>query len=800
MIGEAIGSRLHGFREYFRSAFDGKDPFPFQMGVARELLAGNNVVALAPTGSGKTLAPVAAFSYARRNGLDLADRLIYALPQRTLTVALRDSVKHMLERAEPDLRVTIQTGTMPEDPYLEGDVIFTTIDQLLSAYIEVPVSLPKRLANIPAGALLGSLVVFDEFHLLEPGRALATALDLAVQLRPFSRTLLMSATFPRSGLEEILRRAQAVLVEVSPEEIATIPSQRNKRRTYVWHHEPLAAGAALDAHRDRTIVVVNRVDRAQELYCEIKQGVLDRGMEARVLLLHSRFLPEDRQQREGDVIALFKRDGAGRAILVATQVVEVGLDITCDTLHSEVATAAALFQRSGRCARYEDQDGTVHVYGLETTVRGRRYGPYRSSASIVDALAACMEERSGKPLGFSAEQEVVNLTHGDAEMRQLGEVAASRRDEVVKAQRDHESAYVRRLIRSVDSVNLVIHSDPAILELGTRPETFSIPRSVLQQFLARLDLDGDDAGKVRWPDFPADSEAYGQSPEWKPLLRPADATRHLLLAVHPSLISYDPDTGLRLLPSRVGEYQSRSNPTHEDTRLERYSYEVEMYSEHARRVLQETNRILRRHCQAVRRVAHGLGLSHDDVVRLAQVAAVTHDLGKLSSGVQDAMWRWMVDVHGERRGGLLAHTTFDARDPRQVALARERRFRKPPHAVEGAIAATPALVEAVRRLAPPQDVGRDVVLALFSTIARHHSPSARTARPFTLAAGASQEAADSLDDLELAVDLVDRPSELQLQTLQELFVDPANAAVYPLYLLLVRLLRIADQRATARKE
>ena len=72
-----------------------------------------------------------------------------------------------------------------------------------------------------------------------------------------------------------------------------------------------------------------------------------------MLLLHSRFLQEDRHEIERRIKTLFGQDNSeGSVIGIATQTIEVGVDITSETLHTELAPASALIQRAGRCARY----------------------------------------------------------------------------------------------------------------------------------------------------------------------------------------------------------------------------------------------------------------------------------------------------------------------------------------------------------------------------------------------------------------------------------------------------------------
>ena len=216
------------------------------------------------------------------------------------------------------------------DSFFEGDIIFTTIDQLLSSYIGVPVSLPHKLANMPAGALVDSCVVFDEFHLLEPERSLATALDLANRLAPYARLLLMSATYSQKGVEELQNRVRAGKREVFPDEVR-VPDRSETRRKFVWAGRELRARDVLNAHRGKSIAVCNTVGRAIDLYRKLKAIGEERRVEDRILLLHSRFLPEDRKSKEEELLKLFEEKSNERAILVATQAIEVCLDISADS-------------------------------------------------------------------------------------------------------------------------------------------------------------------------------------------------------------------------------------------------------------------------------------------------------------------------------------------------------------------------------------------------------------------------------------------------------------------------------------
>jgi CRISPR-associated endonuclease/helicase Cas3 len=538
-------------RDTFRklSGFEAHD---FQVEVARRLLEGENLVLVSPTGSGKSWAALLAFIYARQHKEAFADRLIYAFPLRTLTTALYHQYTPYLK--EVRLNATLQMGGMERgegDAFFEGDVVFTTLDQLLSSYIGVPVSLPNKLANMPAGAWVGSCVVFDEFHLLEPERSLATALDLADRLAPYAHVLFMSATFSKEGMGEVQHRIHAGKREVSPEEVR-VPDRLGTRREFVWAGRELTAEAVLVAHEEKSIAVCNTVARATDLYRDLVALAEGRGVEDRILLLHSRFLPEDRKSKEEELLELFGEKSDKQAILVATQVLEVGLDISAESFHTEAAPASAIFQRAGRCARFGG-DGTVYVYDLPVREDGKPdHAPYlkKSQAALVDSTAREIEARSGEVLSFKEEREAIDAVHAKADLKSLRDIRSiDRRRKVSESIRKGGGAYVRELVREVDSVNLVVHSNPDSLHVEFPLPSVSVSRSIMRRFLAELQKSGDlSQAKMlsSASENQKESENYAPALDWNRIERSDDISGTFYICVPPDLASYDQDKGLIL--------------------------------------------------------------------------------------------------------------------------------------------------------------------------------------------------------------------------------------------------------------
>ncbi len=91
-----------------------------------------------------------------------------------------------------------------------------------------------------------------------------------------------------------------------------------------------------------TLVVVNTVARAREVFVALRK--LDIGKD-RLALVHSRYRAADRAAQQEKLLE------QGDRIVVATQAVEAGVDVSARLLVTEIAPWSSLVQRFGRCNR-----------------------------------------------------------------------------------------------------------------------------------------------------------------------------------------------------------------------------------------------------------------------------------------------------------------------------------------------------------------------------------------------------------------------------------------------------------------
>ena len=193
----------------------------------------------------------------------------------------------------------------------------------------------------------------------------------------------MSATLEPGWLETIdyIGKFPGNVLELSAEDYDPEHCPLYKKMTADKKIEPLGVTATeygkyvarevLKQHLagTQTLVVLNTVKRAKAVYSAIKKS---KASPEDVLLVHSRFRPKEREMLNDQVTA----PGKDR-IIVATQVVEAGVDISARTLISELAPWASVVQRIGRCNRTGD-DGPGQVFWIDLDT-DKQAGPYEAA-------------------------------------------------------------------------------------------------------------------------------------------------------------------------------------------------------------------------------------------------------------------------------------------------------------------------------------------------------------------------------------------------------------------------------------
>lgn len=794
--------------------------YDYQKRVARYLRSNKSVVLQAPTGAGKTFAALYPFLESwDRESKTYPCKCVYVVPMRVLanqfTSSTRNLLKEMVIARQP--KVEIQTGDQPKDKRFESDVIFCTVDQFLSSYLTMPYSLPRRLANLNAGAMVGSYIVFDEFHLLDPSSTLPTVMYALKQLREVAPVLVMTATFSGEMLKNLADELDAQ-VELVPQEEAHAIELREKKdspRQRVWRtaNEFLSAQAVLDAHRSRSLAICNTVRGAQKLFRELRAL---KDSQTRLLLLHSRFLLEDRQETEKDLKQLFgkENDRSGSVIAVATQTIEVGVDITSEVLHTELAPASSLIQRAGRCARYPGEQGEVIVYRVES------YMPYgkgsdededqEDDSRIVSQMRnafAWLQERSGDAFDFEKELALVNAVatpHDRETIRALESGRVNRRSAIERVLiGDGQGDDSRLLIRNADSRLVLIHHRPDdLLDDPYNATGFSIERKTLFGMVKDwLNREGNFDWRVKMLVEDDDKNEEGRTDYgWKELHDIKLLTSTRAIVVNPELSGYWKDEGF--VAERGGSGWASSLPLRAAGQplWENIVYKKELYEDHIRRVLEALGEIilpeLKYPAQELDRVAQW---AKGSIEQAAWLVCLLHDVGKL-----DVKWQgWARAYQKEIKMPIemteaLGHTEYDRRNEVHVVAEKtvaKRGYKKPHHAGEGAMATSAILAQVLdKRLAK----------AAMTAITRHHTPFAKECKIYKLEDQSKIHIKNTLvfvpAEVQASIDLrlVKVEEKSEVNSLPDYMATPSDNYGWMAYILLARALRRADQEGTSR--
>ncbi len=537
--------------------------------------------------------------------------------------------------------------------------------------------------------------VFDEVQLMGAGRATSAQLEAfrrhdAVKHAQAERTdasparsLWISATLEPDWLKTVdfcppaensnmlrrvdpsresgdrLRRLANARKTLAPAAFAPDSSKAADIKTYVNE----LARAVLGAHRPgrMSLVILNRVRRAQDVHAALGKLLKGAATPPELALVHGRFRPADRRREFEKIVGADGYEGAADVIVVATQAVEAGVDISAAVLWTELAPWSSMVQRFGRANRYAELDEGADVIWLDLLAKAEDAKAAKSLAlpysaedmkaarerlrTLTDAAPARLPAAADiePPLRVIRRKDLDDLFDTDPDLTGFDV-------DISPYVRDADDADVRVFWRDIE----MIGDTPPI---PNAEELCSVPIGSAREWVKKL-------GKQR-------QSVFLRDPQWRPAdgptgTAPAGWTR-LIQDPWPGLVlladttaggyretagfTGDPKDSPKPVVADRGPTESPLGPRDDEPGGESETYDADPRSETGAPVL------LAAHLRHVEKEAKGLcdALRIDADTRAAVVrAARWHDLGKVHDVFQETMRRGLRD--GETVDGALAKT------------------------------------------------------------------------------------------------------------------------------------------------
>ncbi|MBD2471737.1 CRISPR-associated helicase Cas3' [Nostoc sp. FACHB-145] len=632
--------------------------------------------------------------------------------------------------------------------------------------------------------------------------------------------------------------------------------------------------------RKRVIVICNTVSQAQGLFRDLEE--LNHSERLQITLLHSRFLPEHRAQKETDLKTIFAQnwqDDGNCYVLISTQVIEAGINITCQVMHTQLCPMNSLLQRAGRCARFEGERGEVYIYPIvevnttstaiaiadleedEPDPKKPSFLPYPKETceltwQVLEAHTHSAQVNEN--VGFRTEENWINQVHTAEDLLQQ----QRRQNNQMQFEQHFEAAYFRgcqsaasELIRSIDNRSLFVWEQTPMIDI--EEETidprkllaFSVPISTLCKAWREFQNAGFGADwlfqRIELPK--KKSETYSQR-VCTPITSRAALVSSIQILVNPLYLYYDKHIGLLIGINEFGNGFA-SPPKPQRFIKNEYRYHMDTYIGHLgcmwtcwRNSFETTclkngepvdtvygsvrDELLKAGGQLIKSkiFPHIQQQQAEALFELLVLLAIfTHDLGKLQAKWQEVMQGWQAIAHSSFQAKnpkthLLAHTDYNPESGEQKAALKdyEKKHQRPNHAVESAYLAQDILNQCLVPLLQNDfsadkeqihDIRHTVILAA----GRHHS---------AWAGGWEQSDLTRIKTIQIhlqAQQAIAQSWKTMLRYLPPaLSLPPANLSknVYPLkrefelnrftndqieylqlYLLVVRALRLCDQRS-----
>jgi CRISPR-associated endonuclease/helicase Cas3 len=413
----------------------------------------------APTGSGKTEAALL-WATKQREVANAPRTVFYVLPYRASLNAMHARMKTSYGLSDDQVVLQHSSATtslynrlLDHKDYTRTQAALTAIrnralGKLMTAPVRVltPYQLLRGFFGLKGHEAVltdasEGVFVLDELHAYDSGRLALILAAVEHLAKDVGATFLaMSATFP-SVLRTLLRDALGSTTDIEADQKTKDEAQRHVLRIAerdLLSDETLAQVVERQQSSEAVLLVATTVARAQEAYDALRSRL---GADT-VSLLHGRFTGEDRTRKEVNLMAKVangrSRLGEPGTVLVATQVVEVSLDVDFDVLFSDPAPVEPLIQRFGRVNRA--RRGALRDVVVHTTVPDASEHIY-GHAPVERALATLRPE-ANQPVFEDGVQRWVDASYesiADVFVAEVRRMMQGYRSAVIETNRPLES-------------------------------------------------------------------------------------------------------------------------------------------------------------------------------------------------------------------------------------------------------------------------------------------------------------------------------------------------------------------------
>ena len=419
MLDRTLTSAGGSYESFFQKATC-HPPYPHQVRFGFQPL--HDCIIVCPTASGKTASVVIPWLWHLvTDRHHTPTRLLYCLPMRSLVRQIAREVEKWLKNLGCENSIDVFTllggkveqgwETSPERPA----IIVATQDLAISRQLNRGYAMSRFKWPVHFGLLNNDvLVVLDEVQLM--GAGILTSVQLAAFRRVLGTfgpayTVCMSATLDPALLAtpDFAPHLERVPVFRIASDELTKPLARRLQARKSIARAPLECrtpeGLARFVGREhrpgtQTLVVVNRVERAIDVYRALDESFKDAERRPELLLLHSRFRPGEREPRE---VSLDAPPGTNGRIIASTQVIEAGVDITSELLMTDLAPYSSLVQRFGRCNRDGMLDA-ARIFWVDRPVTARQ-----SKLAEPEVLDEKQLEEVARPYTWAELEEAAQL-------------------------------------------------------------------------------------------------------------------------------------------------------------------------------------------------------------------------------------------------------------------------------------------------------------------------------------------------------------------------------------------------------